>query len=182
MNFKDYDALFDAILNAESPAEPYNDPEYFNYTKLNRSRFNRWFKTAEILEETKTKIAAISSPQKWIVIAEPWCGDAAHIIPFIKMMADVNPKIELDIELRDAAPNRIENYLTNGGKSIPILIIQDENGNDKAVWGPRPENCKIMFAERKAQGMELPELKVELQNWYNENKGIDIQKEISSLL
>lgn len=182
MEFKTYSELFQTILKAENQQDPYTDAEYFNYTKLNWSRLSRWTKTGVVFDEFAEKIKAIKSRQNWIVITEPWCGDAAHIVPMIKLMADLNPNINLTFELRDQEPFRINSYLTNGSKSIPVLIIQDEDGKDLAVWSSRPKKCQDFFNEMKAKGVEMSVMKTELQNWYNENKGYEIQKEISALV
>lgn len=185
MQFTDYLDYFENIIEnntAESLPELYQDPEYLEYTKLNWSRMNRWMKTGKLNDKTVSKIKAISSPQHWIVITEPWCGDASHIVPFIEMMSRENELISVSYELRDTAPNRIDNYLTNGGKSIPILIIQDQDKKDLAVWGPRPAKCQDIFMSQKNNGADLEELKIVLQKWYNADKGNEIQQEIGALL
>jgi glutaredoxin-related protein len=181
MNFTSYLQYFESILqNVDKPTEPYNDPEFMEYTKLNWSRLNRWVKTGELQETTLTALNNINTKQKWVLISEPWCGDAAHAVPFIVMMAKVNPNIELDIQLRDSG-SEIDNYLTNGSKSIPLLIIRDENGKDITKWGPRPIDCQTEFSKQKAEGMEMKDLKVALQKWYNNDKGVKIQEEIIAL-
>ncbi|MDR0801394.1 thioredoxin family protein [Fluviicola sp.] len=182
MTFQTYTELFEHILHASDHQVPYNDKEYFDYTKLNWSRMNRWLKKGVLLPQVQEKIKQISEPQNWILITEPWCGDAAHIVPFIKMLADLNPLIHLNLELRDAEPFRIQNYLTNGGKAIPKLVIQNVAGEDLAVWGPRPAGCEDLFREMKQNQMPFEEVKIHLQNWYNERCGVDIQKEIAALL
>lgn len=182
MTFQTYLEQFEQILNAPNPQSPYDNADYLNYTKLNWSRMNRWLKKGEILADVKAKIQSIKESQQWIVITEPWCGDASHIVPFIHMMAELNPLIHIDFELRDAEPNRIENYLTNGGKAIPKLIIKNTNGEDLATWGPRPAECQKFYQEMHANKLPLEELKIGLQNWYNEHHGVEIQKEIAALL
>lgn len=181
MKFQQYLALFEEILHSENPEAPYSDAHFMNYTKLNWSRMNRWFKTGGLLPEAKAKIEAIDQPQKWILITEPWCGDAAHIVPFIKMLADLNPLIELELELRDQEPFRINDYLTNGGKAIPKLIIQDASAKDLAVWGPRPKEAQELYASLKASEADFETVKITLQNWYNEHKGVEIQEELMRL-
>ena len=182
MNFETYHQLFDTILNDPQPAAPYNDPDYFNYTKLNASRSRRWLKTGVLSEEMKNVLQAIDRPQQWIIITEPWCGDASHIVPFLHLMTQENPLIQANYELRDQEPFRINDYLTNGGKAIPKLIIRDEEGNDLAVWGPRPQGCQELFTRLKAENADLETLKIALQQWYNENAGREIQEEIAALL
>src|SRR5690554_666587 len=119
MDFTSYLNYFQNIIENQDGNLPelYQNPEYFEYTKLNWSRMNRWLKTGKLLDETIAKLKSITSPQNWIVITEPWCGDASHIVPFIELMAKENELISVSYELRDSAPNRIDNYLTNGGKA-----------------------------------------------------------------
>ncbi len=154
---------------------------------------NRWMKKGEILPHVKEKIQSIKESQDWIVITEPWCGDAAHIVPFIQMMAELNPLIRIDFELRDAEPNRIQDYLTNGGKAIPKLIIKNTKGDrmspiasamaqDLAIWGPRPAECQELYTKMHASEASFEEVKIQLQNWYNEHQGVEIQEEIAALL
>ncbi len=181
MTFQQYLEHFERILNAPKQEAPYDDAEYFNYTKLNWSRLNRWLKKGEIKPEIQAKIQQIKVPQKWVVITEPWCGDAAQILPFIKLMSDVNEHIQLDLELRDSEPFRIESYLTNGGKSIPKIIVFDEKDREIGVWGPRPEAAQSFFLELKSKDLPFEDLKVELQNWYNNDKGAEIQNEFTAI-
>ncbi len=182
MNFQAYIQQFEQILNASDRQAPYNNEDYFNYTKLNWSRMNRWLKKGEILPHVKEKIQSITEKQEWIVITEPWCGDASHIVPFIHMMAELNPLIHVDYELRDSEPFRINDYLTNGGKAIPKLIIKNDKGEDLANWGPRPVECQLLYKEMHDSKAPFEEVKIRLQNWYNEHHGVEIQEEIIGLI
>lgn len=177
-----YNELMIDILNHASPPPPYDQAAYMDYLGLNHARQKRWFKTAQIKKDLIQKIKQINESQTWILITEPWCGDAAHSNPFIVLLAGLNPLIDLRIVLRDESPELIENYLTNGGKSIPILIIRDATNNDLAVWGPRPAPCQEIFLELKQSNASFEEQKVTLQNWYNQDKGETLQREIHALI
>lgn len=184
MDFTSYLNYIQNIIENQDGNLPelYKNPEYFEYTKLNWSRMNRWLKTGKLLDETIAKLKSITSPQNWIVITEPWCGDASHIVPFIELMAKENELISVSYELRDSEPFRIEKYLTNGTRSIPKIIVQDAKGNDLAVWGPRPQECQAIFMSEKEKGGDFESLKITLQKWYNADKGEKIQQEITALL
>jgi hypothetical protein len=179
MTFNYYQKIFDEVLAGKISHSPYDDPHFLEYTKLNFSRQNRWLKKGEILPESFAAVNSISKKQRWVIITEPWCGDAAHCVPFIVKLAELNPLITLEIQLRDSENSEIENYLTNGGKSIPQLIIRDENKTDLFVWGPRPEPATILFLELKEKEFSFEDLKIALQNWYNKDLGQTIQKEIA---
>lgn len=184
MTFREYKSYFEQIVSkgAEEQQAPYNDPMYFDYTKLNWARMNRWLKTAELSVDLIDTIKAIEEPQQWIIITEPWCGDAAHNVPFLHMAGELNEHITVTYELRDSEPHRINEYLTNGGKSIPKLIIRDKDGNDIATWGPRPADCQTLYAKLTAEKADFEKVKTELQIWYNLNKGKDLQEELVELL
>ena len=82
MQYTEYLQLFDTILKSDKPQAPYDDAEYLNYTKLNDSRMKRWNKTAVLNDATKEALQSLDKKQHWIIIAEPWCGDASQIVPF----------------------------------------------------------------------------------------------------
>lgn len=182
MNFEAYLKYFEHVLQDPSVDPTYQNEEYYNYTKLNWSRMTRWLKKFEPSQAAKNFISSIDSPQTWIIITEPWCGDAAHSVPQLYNLAKQNPLITVDVQLRDSEPFLINDYLTNGGKSIPKLIIRDANNNDIAVWGPRPDQLQEAFLKLKEQGKDMGEIKEVVQKWYNVDKGIEIQKEILNLL
>ena len=181
MTFEQYKAGFEEILNNANPTEPYDDPHFLEYTKMNSKRMNRWFKQGVILPEMNEYLTNLNEKQKWVLITEHWCGDAAHIVPFLHMMSELTPMVELELQLRDT-DSEIDSYLTNGSKSVPVLIVRNESGKDLFIWGPRPKECQVVFDEQKLAGAEMEDLKVALQNWYNQDKGSLIQVEILELL
>lgn len=156
--------------------------EYIHYYSLGLKRMKRLDKTIRLTQETVNCIKAIETPQTWLVISEGWCGDAAHSLPVINKMAEIKPDlIQLEIIYRDQS-NLIEQYLTNGGKSIPKLIAFNRQGKELFVWGPRPYEMQTSFLRMKVQGKSFDEISTHLQKIYNKNKGISIQKEICTLL
>lgn len=181
MDWLIFNGYFDGILQSDHPDAPYDDEAYFKYAKLNKSRMNRWLKRGEILPGAKAAVENISKPQTWVIITEPWCGDAAHTLPFMYLLSQFSMHVKIEIQLRDDR-SEIDKYLTNGGKAIPMLIIRNEAGEDLGVWGPRPQACQELFLDMKAKNVDHDEQKEQLQLWYNEDQGASIQKELESLL
>lgn len=178
-----YDKQFDLILEGKNTAEPYDSEDYINYVKMNKARIKRWRKTGKILDELEQKIKQIENPQKWILITEPWCGDAAHSQPFIEKLAAINPFVSLEIQNRDAPGSEIDSYLTNGSKSIPMLVVRNQSDKDMMTWGPRPTEAQQMVMLAKTDQNKDPETKKQnLQRWYNEDKGKSLQQEIFELV
>jgi hypothetical protein len=134
-----------------------------------------------ILEETNSAIKNITTPLNWILITEPWCGDAAHSTPIIYQIAELSDMINLEIQLRDSN-SEIDRYLSDGNKSIPKLIVRNENNLDLFTWGARPEACQKMVIELKENSMSSQDKTMRIQQWYNNDRGRSIQNEIISLL
>ena len=179
---KDYLAYVKNLVAQEKSSGEDQSQTMVYYTQLSARRMQRWDKKGELLDETKALIQAIDSPQKWVVLTESWCGDAAHAYMFLQKMADLNPNISLEWKLRDENLELMDQYLTNGGRSIPKLIVYDQNGNELFNWGPRPKHIQEKFLELKESGTPYSEISVELQKMYNKDKGQSMQQEINTLI
>jgi hypothetical protein len=76
----------------------------------------------------------------------------------------------------------MDQYLTNGARSIPKLIAVDrDSGEVLGTWGPRPKLAQDLFVEQKAQGIEKPVILENIQRWYLSNRGRSLQAEIAEL-
>ena len=71
-----------------------------------------------------------------LVLSADWCGDAANTVPVLARLADLVPAIELRILERDRYPLVMNQYLTNGTRSIPLAIALDANFVELGHWGP----------------------------------------------
>jgi hypothetical protein len=181
MNYHEYQALFDQILNTENPERPYDDPHYLHYTKMNQARMKRWDRQLELDGALTDTVVNLTEEQHWIIITEPWCGDAAHTMPFMIRLAELNPKITYDIQLRDTEPLLINSYLTGMSKSIPKLVVRDKGGRDLFTWGPRPRPAQQLREQLVAEHAEYEVIAGALQQWYNIDKGKTFNGELLAL-
>ena len=157
--------------------------DLLHYSELNETRLKRLDKTIKVIPEIEQELINLSKKYTWLVISEGWCGDAAQLLPIMNKMAEVSENIDFQIVLRDDNDELMSQFLTNGGKAIPKLIILDENNNLIADWGPRPEPARKLIADYKAaNGLVDEPVKIELQKWYLQDKGITTQNEIMALM
>lgn len=158
--------------------------EYLHYAKLNLQRMRRWDKTFE-LQESMQQLLRHMPEQSWMVITEGWCGDSAQNLPaIVKMAAATAGKVSLRIVLRDENPQIIDQYLTQGSRSIPIMVGFDKVGQQIFRWGPRPEPAQTLLTHWKN---EVPQrsfeaFEEEMHTWYTKDKGISLQEEWYKLL
>jgi hypothetical protein len=155
----------------------------FNFSKLNDKRMDRLDKTLKISEETQQSLNQLKHGYTFLVIAEGWCGDAAQILPVLNKITEASIKIDLKILFRDENDALMNQYLTNGSKSIPKIIIVDNNNNVINSWGPRPSIATRMVLDYKEKNGAIDaEFKKDLQIWYTKDKGNSTQKDIVQLL
>lgn len=155
-----------------------------HYSELNEVRMNRLDKTIVITDEVKEQLSQLQSNYIWLVLSEGWCGDAAQLLPIMNKMAAFSENIDFKIVLRDENDELMNQFLTNGGKSIPKLLILDaETKKVLADWGPRPAGATKLIQDYKAtHGIVDETAKTNLQKWYLQDKGISTQNEIMQLI
>lgn len=178
MDYALYNLLFKQLVD-EQRTTGEQTHEKIDYTKLNFSRTKRLDKTAKVSEEAMEIFKNILEKQTWLVISEPWCGDAAQTLPFLNKIAQMSENIDLKIVLRDENPELMNQFLTNGSQSIPIVIMLDENMNVSQTFGPRSKAATKLVIEYKAEhGIIDDAFKEILQVWYNNDKGASVVNDI----
>jgi len=180
-SYQEYRTLVqNLVAEGKSTGETQTDA-LSNYSMLNDKRMKRLDKTTKLTEETINEVTAYNGNVTWLVLTESWCGDAAQTMPIINKLAELNDNITMKVVLRDENEALMNEFLTNGGKSIPKLIaIDNTSGNVIGDWGPRPSIATQMVHDYKAKhGKLTPEFKQDLQVWYNKDKG---QNTVADLL
>ncbi|MEQ9405321.1 MAG: thioredoxin family protein [Cyclobacteriaceae bacterium] len=159
---------------------PKQAEDLIHYTRLNAQRGRRIFKTWTLNQELVEKIKSIGEKQTWLLLTESWCGDAANSVPVISRLANQNPSIDLKVLLRDSNLEIMDQYLTNGGRSIPKLIVIDQGFNELFTWGPRPQQAQDLYSEWRNSENRIPysEFHLLMQQWYNQDKGEAVQREL----
>lgn len=185
ISYDDYRKLIDDKFAIGQTTGIDHSESMLNYTKLNIQRMNKWDKVTKLGDEIVSLAEKLDRPQYWMLLTEGWCGDAAQCLPLINKVASLNDKIKLEIILRDENPEVMDAYLTDGGRSIPKLIILDaETLEEIHVWGPRPEPAQQMLRDHKANPgvMTGAEFATKLHTWYAKDRGKTLEMEFTQIL
>ncbi len=182
--YKQYRELISGLL-ADGKSTGHDQSEALtNYSMLNDRRMKRLDKTIKIDAAIQTAFSSADVDVTWVLITEGWCGDGAQSLPVINKLAELNDGIDLKIVSRDDHDDLMSNFLTNGGKAIPKLLVYD-NKSKKVLntWGPRPSIATQMVKDYKEKHGGLdPEFKENLQIWYNKNKGENVAADLLEIL
>ncbi|MGY3792138.1 thioredoxin family protein [Aquimarina sp. 433] len=183
-SYQEYRSLVSDLL-AEGKSTGHEQSDALtNYSMLNDRRMKRLDKTLKIDDQVKDAFTNAKTDITWLVLTEGWCGDAAQSLPVINKLAEMNDGIKLRIISRDDNDELMNNFLTNGGKSIPKLIAYNKETKEVVdSWGPRPSVATKMVNDYKElHGSLDPEFKQDLQVWYNKDKGNNIAEDLVKLL
>ena len=181
--YSEYKTFFEELVMQGSTTGSNQSDRLIQYTKLNLSRSKRVDKNFKPLKETSDFFKDFNREIKLKIITEPWCGDAAQIVPALAGLAELSEKIETEIVLRDENEELMNQHLTNGGKAIPVAIIIDAKNNETlGHWGPRPVVAQQMVMDYKAkpenERPKFDDFVQEMQQWYNKDKTASIQNEV----
>jgi hypothetical protein len=182
LSYAQYRDAIQFMAQTGSTSGPNQSEAMVNYTRLNAQRMNRWDKKVHLSTELATTLSYVDKPQHWIVITESWCGDAAHNIPTIAKMEQQQPLIQVRYIYRDENLELMDQFLTNGGRSIPKVILADENFEPYNSWGPRPAPCQTLYLKLKKEEADFETQKIALQKWYNSDKQQTLMNEFCTLI
>ncbi len=181
-SYQAYRALVDQLIAEGKTTGPDQSQAMVDYTSLNAQRMKRIDKTYAANTEIVEQLKAFSSKIVLLVITESWCGDAAQIVPVISALAR-NAQVSSQILLRDENLALIDHHLTNGARSIPVILILDAHDfSFIASWGPRPEEVQTMVMDYKHLPEPKPpysEFSKQVQLWYAKDKYKSIEREFS---
>ena len=185
MSYEDYTLLIERLFAEGKTTGDNHSEAMLNYAKLNIQRMKRLGKTIVLSNELEESIKNYSgNAMTWLVLTEGWCGDAAQSLPLINKMGQLSDKIKVKLLLRDENLDIMDQFLTNGGRSIPkLIVLDDKNLEVCGTWGPRPKEAQEMaIAFRKKENGDYQEFNKTLQLWYAKDKTLSMQREFIDLI
>ena len=182
MSYTEFRKLMDDLHLEGKVTGPNQDEHLLEYSKMNVHRMNRWDKHYTPAETLVEAAKLVTKRFTWLIITEGWCGDSAQIVPAVEKIAALNKNINTTYILRDEHPEIMDLFLTNGSKSIPIIVCLDDENNVLWKWGPRPAEGQELLLGLKAAGVPYEEQKERLHLWYARNKQQALEPEFVELL
>lgn len=124
--------------------------EFVETMKVNKESLQSVYEQFAVSEEDRAFFQGVKEKElRAIVITEDWCGDAMMNVPILLNIAQA-ANIDTRMILRDQNLELMDQYLTNGtARSIPIFVFIDNQGEEKAVWGPRAPKVQEFVMEMR---------------------------------
>jgi hypothetical protein len=145
----------------------------------NKLFWEQVYKRATVGEEVLHRARSLGGRWHLLALNEDWCGDSVNILPYVAKLADAVPGFDLRIVRRDDNLDIMDAHLTGTSRSIPIIILLDENFSECGWWGPRPRELQKWVIE---EGLKLPkhERYKQARAWYARDRGASTMNEIVS--
>ncbi len=139
------------------------------------------YKKATIPDWALERARASGQGAHFLVISEDWCWDAANTVPVLAKLCAQDGGMELRMIHRDEHPEVMDQYLTNGSRAIPIVIVLDAEFRELGHWGPRPNELQAWAGANKGK-MEKGEFYVEMRRWHVKDGGHSMLREVLAIL
>lgn len=183
MIYKEYREKVEELFSYGKSTSPEHKENLVAYSGLNIHRMHKWDKHFKVSNEVEPILKQIEEREVWLVISEGWCGDAAHILPVINKLAEASENVSLKIVLRDENIELMDQFLTNGARSIPMLIrLRQQDLQVKDTWGSRPREAQELVMTLKSAGKSKEEVSEAVQLWYARNRGKSLEAELAGLI
>jgi hypothetical protein len=183
IHFDAFIALNQDLLKEGKTTGNTQTAEYVEFGRVNLARMQRLSKTVILRPDLLAVLQQLATPHTLLIITEGWCGDSAQIVPVLEHMRLACPALDVLFLLRDEHPEVMDQYLTNGARSIPkVICLETASLDEKWQWGPRPAQLQAAVKDLLAKQVTHEEKGLFVQNWYNLNKTQDIQEELKVLV
>jgi len=149
--------------------------------KKNSDLWNALYKRAKVSDETAARVAQVRYPWHLLILSEDWCGDSLNTLPAVARLTEATPLIDMRIISREANPDLMSSHLTGLSRSIPVIMVLDDDFNERGWWGPRPGPLQTWVMER---GLTLPkdERYREVRTWYVRDHGETALNELIEII
>ncbi len=158
---------------------PYD--EFVESVEENASLWKGVYRTARIPDWAYELACQRGPGVRLLAIVEDWCGDASNTVPVLARLGDEARCLELKVLLRDEHLEVMDQFLTNGSRSIPIVIALDQKFRALGHWGPRPKEIQEWVIENKDK-IPSKERYPTVRKWYAKDRGVTTLKEVLGLL
>ncbi|MEI7026949.1 thioredoxin family protein [Paenibacillus sp. y28] len=85
-----------------------------------------------------------------LILAAEWCGDVVRNVPVV-FRALEHSGIPVEVLIIEQHDDVMEQFLTMGGRAIPIVIFADTGGFVLGQWGPRPKHVQAVMTRFKQE-------------------------------
>jgi hypothetical protein len=157
-------------LNRDRFLDAPNFGAYLESVEKNADLWRSVYQRVRLPEDFVQEARAIPGAWHLVALSEDWCGDAVNTLPVVARLAEA-AGWDFRVMSRDENDDLMSEHLTDGrSRSIPIVIVSDEDFTEVGWWGPRPGEIQTWIME-EGLAMASPDRYKVVRRWYAKDRG-----------
>ena len=104
-----------------------------------------------------------------------------NTLPLVARLAELTPNVDLRVVGRDDNPDLMDAHLTNGTRSIPVVMVLDEDYEEAGWWGPRPSALQ-QWVTGEGMRLEKDQRYRHVRMWYARDRGRTTANEVIDIV
>lgn len=153
---------------------------YLEGVERNRDLWHDVYERVRLPDDLVAEARSLPRSCHLLALSEDWCGDAVNTLPAVARLAAA-VGWDLRVMSRDENPDVMDAHLTNGrSRSIPVVIVYDEDFREIGWWGPRPGELQT-WVLGEGLAMPSPERYKVVRRWYAKDKARTTLDEVLSV-
>ncbi len=171
-------ASFEATYSSHTAPASFEDTynsgvtfqEFLDNASRRKGMWEQHYEDGTLTSEARTRAEALTGAWRILAIAEDWCSDSVNTVPYLAVLADAAPAIELRVINSETGSDIMAAHLTPDGRpSTPTIIVLDDAYEEVGCWVERPYELQAWALENKeALGDEFLPQKMA---WYRDDAG-----------
>ncbi|WP_139488716.1 thioredoxin family protein [Brevibacillus dissolubilis] len=138
---------------AEKLGQGITPKQFIDGMEKNKEAFLNWYESFTWdSEETRAFFTGLTSRDdlRCLILMADWCGDVVRNVPVLFRVLD-ETGIPTEVLVMEQHLETMDQFLTMGGRAIPIAIFTNAEGEVLAQWGPRPAHVQAVMIAFKQE-------------------------------
>lgn len=127
--------------------------QFIDSMEKNQGAFVDWYNRFEWENEVDREFFESLSNRddlRCLILAADWCGDVVRNVPVVFRALELTD-MPVEVLVQEQNMDVMDQFLTGGGRAIPIVIFADTSGHVLGQWGPRPLHVQAVMNQFKRE-------------------------------
>jgi hypothetical protein len=144
---------------------------FFDEANRRRELWEKNYQRGSVAPEMVERVRALGGEWRLLAIAEDWCSDSVSTIPFLALLAEQAPNLEMRVIRSDAGSAIMESHRTPDDRAAtPTVLILTSDYQEAGCLVERPPNLQA-WALPARQELSDQEFVKRKMSWYDEDGG-----------
>ena len=156
---------------------------FLDHARVRPDEWKQRYNDAAVTPDVVTRMRALPARRLLLIVAEDWCSDSLHSLPYVARLVDGAPeRVALRIVNATIGRSIMDAHLTPDGRAAtPTIVVLGEDGTFVGAWVERASTAQAWFLEQK-KSVERQALRTQMRQWYADDGGRTTVSEIAALL